>query len=69
MRLRQALPDQRGSFKEGLQMDMTLRLNFEGQTSVGQIQRRRHSFRGSSMGKVWQCENCMWFSEEVTDVN
>lgn len=54
--------------REGLQMDMTLILNFEGQTSVDQIQ-RRHSCRRSSMGKVWRCENCMWFSEEVTDVN
>lgn len=39
-------------------MDMTLRLNSEEQTRVGQVKRRGHSC------KVWRCENCGGHSRE-----
>lgn len=39
---------------------MTLRLNFEGETGAGHIE--------SSRGKVWRCEDYVWFSVVVTGV-
>lgn len=41
-------------------MNRTLRLNFEGETGVGHID--------SSGGKVWRCEDYVWFSVVVTGV-
>lgn len=54
--LRQRLLAQNGCFKEGLQMDMILRLNFEKQTEVGQMTGRGHSWQMEQHGpgvEVW----------------